>query len=377
MDLAITGIEMVTCVGRDAATTCASIRAGLTRRHALPFRTVLDGDGTASPLMAHAIRGFTDGFHLQGRWIRLAERAFDNLVRAGCLAAPTDTSFWANTALFLATPRVERERFGLPAPLTETDVRGQYGAALVQRLGLAGSLGHCYTVCRDHTGAVAALAMGRRKLQQREIKRFVVLAADSYLDTYSLDWLEETGRLKLDDSAAGLTPGEGAAAVVIEPLAYAKSCAAVLIGLALSERSAPHDDPEKPRHGQALASVIAAALGDATSWNGDLITDGNGETWRARELGGALSMVSHRLAFSSPVHLPAISLGETGAASCVLGLCIAARAHQRGYASAAQSLVISSSPHGDVGALLVRREEPPFDARSTFSSASSSSGSTS
>jgi 3-oxoacyl-[acyl-carrier-protein] synthase-1 len=50
-----------------------------------------------------------------------------------------------------------------------------------------------------------------------------------------------------------------------------------------------------------------------------------------------------------------VSLGDVGAASGAVALAVAAQAFARGYATADQALVTSSSDHGDVAAACVRR----------------------
>ena len=75
-----------------------------------------------------------------------------------------------------------------------------------------------------------------------------------------------------------------------------------------------------------------------------------GEEWRARELTGARIKLGARFDPARFV-MAASSLGETGAASGAIGVCLAARSFARSYDSNGHALVISSSEHGHVGAI--------------------------
>jgi len=97
-------------------------------------------------------------------------------------------------------------------------------------------------------------------------------------------------------------------------------------------------------------------LGPDKPFNGDLISDCNGEEWRAQELGSARMRLGNELGNATRFLFPGSSMGDVGAASAALGICLGVRALQRGYARGDQSLVIASSDYGAVGAVgLFRR----------------------
>lgn len=118
-----------------------------------------------------------------------------------------------------------------------------------------------------------------------------------------------------------------------------------------------HFFARKPNAGGALYEVVAQTL-TATStspYKGDFVSDINGENWRARELGNARVRLADSLDASMRLLIPATSVGDTGAASGALSLCVAARAIVRGYARTEQVLVAASSERGHVGALSLRK----------------------
>ena len=109
--------------------------------------------------------------------------------------------------------------------------------------------------------------------------------------------------------------------------------------------------------GAALAAVAAQALeslGEHTG--GVLISDANGQTWRAADLGHAIARVQQRYPVGSwPLEIPAVSFGDTGAAAGVLNLALAARAFEHGYSKADVALVMLTSDTAERAAFAVGR----------------------
>ncbi|NVI97401.1 hypothetical protein HV824_04610 [Myxococcus sp. AM009] len=84
--------------------------------------------------------------------------------------------------------------------------------------------------------------------------------------------------------------------------------------------------------------------------------DLNGEEWRAKEWGHARVRLSSRLDGVAKWIVPGTSVGDVGAASGLVGLCVAVRSLTRRYATGPQVLVVSSSEWGDAGAVLLEGE---------------------
>jgi 3-oxoacyl-[acyl-carrier-protein] synthase-1 len=120
MEISITGLGMVSSVGWDVGTACASIRAGIARPAELEF-TVLDPDADdEAPVVGHPISGLTEGFVLVGAWLRLALASLDDLALYASLPGPEDSAFWAKSAVLVVAPvrrsRIFQEMSAAPAP---------------------------------------------------------------------------------------------------------------------------------------------------------------------------------------------------------------------------------------------------------------------
>src|SRR5262245_45580918 len=112
MLLAITGAEMMTPVGPDLANSCAAIRAGLIRSEEISYFSLLDDDSQETePLIARPIHGFTEGFFVQGLWIRIGLACLNRMVKQYSLPDLSDVGFWSATGLVAVTPPIADERF--------------------------------------------------------------------------------------------------------------------------------------------------------------------------------------------------------------------------------------------------------------------------
>ncbi|MCY1080164.1 hypothetical protein [Archangium lansingense] len=221
---------------------------------------------------------------------------------------------------------------------------------------------HLKVLHRGHVGCAAALELARQWIDGG-LDRVVVLAIDSYLDPFTLEWLEQRRRLKTSERPVGLMPGEAGAAVLVESRSSAVrrgTRVQAWIRAVTTGQEPRHLFQDKPNSGEALATVTAACLDAAASntpFRGDVVVDLNGEEWRAREWGNARVRIAPRLDGALKWVLPAASIGDVGAASGAVGLCVAIRSLVRRYATGRRVLVVSSSEWGDVGAILVAGEE--------------------
>jgi 3-oxoacyl-[acyl-carrier-protein] synthase-1 len=360
--LAITGLAMVTSVGRDAASACGAIRAGITRPREIDYFQVLDDETQdVMPVVGHPIRGFAEGFNIVGLWTRLAKRCVpDALADAGHPDSGA-AAFWRRTALVAATPYIDDDRFQSVGDETPELLREAYLRPLVADLALPIPESRLRAVCKGHAATVAALGLADTLLADPEVQRVLVLAADSYLDTMTLEWLAGQDRLKGPGNPVGLMPGEAGACLLLERPEVAERrgapVRAVVEGVGVAKEA--HDlFSGEPNRGLGLAEAASLALASANGprpLHGDVIADLNGEEWRALELAGARLLLDDVLDRDCPLRLPAVSLGDVGAASGAVALAVAAQAFARGYATADQALVTSSSDHGDVAAACVRR----------------------
>jgi 3-oxoacyl-[acyl-carrier-protein] synthase-1 len=194
--------------------------------------------------------------------------------------------------------------------------------------------------------------------RQTSLDRVLILAVDSLLDTLTLEWLAAGHRLKSPSTPMGLMPGEAAAAMIVER----QGSTARAGGLGVAVRTAAETAPQGEREltgavrGERLATVLAECLANLAAPAGDgcmLISDQNGEQWRAEELAYCNLRLTEVWPVNASVLLPAVSLGDTGAASGAVNCCLGALALRSGMARVRQSVVVGSSAQGRAGAALL------------------------
>jgi 3-oxoacyl-[acyl-carrier-protein] synthase-1 len=355
---------MISALG-NLPTSCAAARAGLSRCLPLDHLT-LDNPTTGEPEAAvghQAHSSLTHGFAGFGRLVRLAQAALEDLsARRDLRRLPP------KAAAYLSLPPADRTQGGAKL-ISDEAVRERYldpdlNAAVRHRppselwsraASLAGVFAAppplAYSSVLGHAGVADALYRASMDLTAGAVDAAIVGGADSLVDERVLGWLSATGRLKCAGAPAGLIPGEAAAFLLLEravdvapredkPLAALLPSSTVLDAPSQLEGNVPL--------GTEIARLLAAQEPLAQWSNGQrawLVADTNGEDFRALELGHALVRLRARFeAFAAPVvWYPAVSFGDTAAASGALAICVALAAFSRGYAPGAVASVTSAS----------------------------------
>ena len=361
IDVAITGMGAVTSVGLDAVTTCASIRAGLSRPQAIDEHPVLDLEEQAPVgVTGHPVPLLTRGFCGVGRWLQMAAVALEDLAHSASLPSPEDVRFWSATACYVVVPVLDVPRF-LPDPGcgSSTALMSSLVHPLRARVAPFCSLARAMVRPRGRVGVLEAVQRAAEHFRQRECERVVVLAVDSLVDGPSLAWLAEHDRLKHDDNPVGLSPGEGAVALLLEAPWTAEAREAPQLGLvrAVATGEEPADVVTSGRRqGEQLARAVEAVLvtgGGRLPYAAEVGTDLNGEAWRAEEYGHARVRVPRSTWDGEREELPAASVGDLGTAISALQVALACRSLTRGYASTDRVLVTTSDEYGHVGAAMI------------------------
>ncbi len=353
----ISGCGLVTAVGRSAPASCAAIRAGIARPRRVPYFQALDEETLEGvPVTGYPVRGYTEGFMMTGRWLRLARGAVRDLLGASGLPDKGDSRFWQKTGLITVTPRPGGARFQDEEGEGEEALRQAFLAPLFKAISLPLSQQHLGVIGQGHAATAAAIQSAMEQLTQGRLERVLIVAVDSYLDPLTLEWLAGSSRLKTEAVPTGLSPGEAGACLLLEsePGAARRGAAAPVLvtGISLGQERNSFLSGE-PNTGMALAACIQDALDQASpgvSFSGDVYLDLNGESWRAMEWGSALVRLAGRVA-EPRLHLPCVSVGDVGAASGALGICLAVHELSRGHTRLKQALVVSSSDGGEVGCL--------------------------
>lgn len=362
MQSVLTGAGAVTSVGRSVAATCTAIHAGVTRPRPVSELRMVDPETQEDiPLRGHPVDGYTDGFTLLGRWMRLARGCVRELVSSSLRAEAGDPRFWEATGLTVVVmppdERVLLSDDGQARALLEED----FLLPLHSALELPIPPHNVALLTTGHAGTAMAIELGRQRFSTRELERMLIVAVDSYIDPLRLEELMEERRLKTEEQPVGLLPGEAGVALMMEAGTSARRRNAPILGT-ISAVATGHEPPEHPRiqRGGALADCIQStldALAPGAAFRGNVYSDLNGETWRAQEWGRARVRLGQRLE-AQRVYLPCSFVGDVGAASGALSVCLALHARDPLRPEEAPALVVSSSDQGEVGCIALRPPAP-------------------
>lgn len=366
--------SMITALGCDASTSCASARAGIYRTQAIESLFFISSvDGEPAPVMVHGMPLITRGFEAAARLERLLTRALTDL-RPLMKESMVDKS---SIGFYLSLPSPNRNLTGLDL-LANDDARAAYAeqaesldrepidASFAQNLlttaavkaGFTMSPNLRYVSLAGHAGGADCISTAIDDLDCGRISLAIVGGVDSLLDESTLEWLNSTGRLKLSDMPVGLRPGE--------------ACA--LLAIVHPSRSEVTVNPVEISHvgiasekltllsgltsvGIPLSEVLDAAAQpagwhDATlAW---VVSDLNGETYRANEWGNALVRLraQHTALANLQLWIPAEYFGDTGSASAIVSVCVALAAFERRY-SPTDTVVIASASESQMRSALV------------------------
>ncbi|MBJ6761549.1 hypothetical protein JGU66_12300 [Myxococcaceae bacterium JPH2] len=354
---------MTSAVGYGAVGSCAAIRAGVSRPQALDGLRVGDGEGGSQPVTGHPVSGFAEGFFQVGAWLRLAAGCLADLRHGAMLPASSDERFWHRTGLTVVAPIIDKARFSWSLQERPEALLGDfaYRLLLLQQLSIPREQVRAHAV--GHCGLALAVQEASVRLANRHVERVIVLGADSYVDTTSLEWLFQGRRLKEPTRQTGLMPGEAGACVLVEQEtdARARGCATDIRLDAVALSTPPSSErPALPLMGRHLAEVIQQVLRESAQeapFRGLLVVDLNGEEWKSQVWGHAQLGLSSVVAFDGcQLIVPCEAVGELGAASGLVGLAVSVSSMLRQGADAARcAIVCSISDSGQVGAVLLRR----------------------
>lgn len=357
-DLYITGLGLSTSVGHDHKTACASIRAGLKRPKKLNnyyveskerYEDQDDGLVTGHPVLEGDYNDSRD------RMFTLLAMALQDLKRNAGL----DESQMENTRLYLALPEQNRFEF------KQEDIH----ELMESHWPMMNPESGFRSYPRGHAGMIYALADAADAIGKGLCSRVLIAGTDSLIGFNDLARLEKQQRLKTILNSDGLIPGEAASACLIESAQAARHRNAAIACVIKAISTAHEDQPVitgNPATGLGLARAITGIVEqeknnpvNATA----VISDLNGEFYRFNEWILIQPGIMNRIHGEKNLICPARCIGDTGAASPGVSLCIAARAMARGYLSLnpknknGQAMIVSSSDTGERGAVLVEREK--------------------
>jgi 3-oxoacyl-[acyl-carrier-protein] synthase-1 len=332
-----------TPVGRDAVSSAAAVRAGVSGFTTHPY--MID---TAGEPMRAAIAPWLD-LDCQGQE-RLEALLFPAMEQAlQPLDAARDADVRVAPAIGLPSARP-----GLPSDLgasLRTRVAARYPRRFVAQAVLE----------NGHAAAILGLHASMRKMADGDFDACLVAGVESYLAPETLEWLEGNDQLHGAgplNNAWGFVPGEGAGAALIVAARALTQLQLEPLGRVLSVGRGFEPNRIKTQTvcvGEGLTVAFREALaalppgGKVT----DVYCDMNGEPYRADEFGFAAIRTKEGFASASDFVAPADCWGDVSAASAPLGLVLSVLASKKSYASGPLAFVWASSESGERGAMLL------------------------
>ena len=339
---AIVGMGMITAVGIDAKQTAASVRAGITRfegtsihdKRFEPFVMAILPDDVLPPLkpeLEQAV-GLTAK---QARMLRLAMPALQE--------ATQDWPEVENFPLYLGIPQKLPDR---PDP---------FGKGFLQHVSFQSDV--AFNVAESNlfpygrAAGLYALEKALEAIVSGTHQYAIVGGIDTYVDLYLLGKLDMEGRILGTNVMDGFIPGEGAAFLVITNMDTVKSDGLKPLAL-LTTVSKDHEDghlySDKPYRGDGLANAFeqffqTSGINEPVK---DVLTSVNGENHWAKEWGVVYTRNQAGFAPDHGFHHPADCIGDTGAASGIILINLAAVGIKNKYFSS-PTLVTCSSDYGE------------------------------
>lgn len=375
-EIAITGLGLVSSLGRDVETSCAAARAGLSRAAPLDTFAVYDEEAWADlPVIGHAVPGLADGFEGLGKLIRLGAAGLVDACRYSGLAGSSDdvrTGLMLTVSNHYLKQRYVDSLAGKVGPEETARARksiadeqalvGKGINAQITRLaGLHIPAGRQAIVFGDKAGFATLVREASRALNSGRLDVCIVGGIDSYNEPDVIRAAVALDLIKTPTSPFGFQPGEAASFVVLESLEHARQRNARIEGLVSAPgvaRDSGHRLSDQPPLGLGLAEAIAATLDQREDRGGNLsliLADLNGDPHPANDWGHAqvkLRSGHSALATCTEWH-PAAAFGEIGAAAGAAAVCCAARGFSRGF-SADHVLIWLASLDGERGSLYLR-----------------------
>lgn len=331
---------LVSSVGFDAATSAASMRAGLSRTAPLYGFSVTAEDGDEMEVTGHPISLLTQGFEGAGRYRQLLSRILDDL-RSALASTSQAVSDSRGVYLLVGVPDTRRYVSGnhveTGESLSEKDaVFNLYGETWqtlieqsLQQAGLSDAFVATKVVEISSARAPRLLQMAHEALKRDPEGRVVVLTVDTLSDFPGLTWLYQTGRLKTAIHPVGTSPGECVNALILS--AVRKAGSGLRIDAVHYDEEANDLFADEPPQGRALARLLISHAGTSeVPW---LIGNLTGEQKPSFEWGMVqVHCQEEGLQFEGMPWLPGINVGDVGIAFMSLALSWALQAFARGYA---------------------------------------------
>lgn len=332
--LSVESVGMVSSVGLDAPSTCAAVRARVSRFEEIPFH-----DEEEKPIIAASaveVVGGRQGHRRLGPLLVQALR--ECLEQSPFPITPSVPWFVA-----LDGPDRADHPGDLHIRLTE-ELRPLWGAGQPPiKFFQSGCLSF-----------FQALQSARESLSSGGASACVVAAVDSLINGSMLEALEAEERLKTEDGSEGCIPGEAAAAILVRKAPSSKGIVE-LTGLGFGDE--PSASGTVANKGIGLAAAIRNALADAgiSLFDVDFRVGGmTGEQSVFDEASTGVARVQRIHKDNFELWVPAEKLGYVGAALPACMLVLTAFGIRKGYAPGPSAVLFGFSKSHLRAACIVR-----------------------
>jgi len=385
--IVVTGLGMISSIGRDVLTSCASARAGITRLTELDFEVLDEESAEMAPIKGHIIKGFTDGFGGLGCLVRLGAAALGDLIKYAGLQGGWET----RTAIFVHVgdnyyddvlfERGKKDMADDASFLDEitqmrreecdqrrADIQGRLIAKILELNNVSITMPTQSCAFGGPAAFVEVLIHAIDLLKSNAIERCILGGIDSFIDGQKLETLYHLGLIQSVKNPNGFFPGEAAAFVLLETCDSAKKrqsrTEAIIESPAIGKESFHRFSNDYPA-GKALSQVIASSFAGLTHhaapYMGLAVGNLNGDSYRAKDFGNALlCMAIAGIPRDFDHWYPASSFGEIGAATGPVSICLAVSGLVKGYSNSQDILIWLSSDDGTRGAFFVRNINQPL-----------------
>lgn len=340
----IVALGACTPVGRDAWSSAAAVRAGISGFVQHPYMIDTVGEPMRAAIAPWIDIGLSSADRLEALLFPALDQALEPLA--------SNQGAALNMAIALGLPSA---RPGLPE-----DIQRQMLARVTTRY--ARHFSSAATFPGGHAAGLIATQAAFTKLMQGTLDACVVAGVDSYIEPLTLEWLEANDQLHsagLLKNSWGFIPGEAGVALLLmrESVALAASLdvLAVVLGTGAAMET-KHINTKTVCVGEGLTQAFRGAL--AGLWTGakvsDIYCDMNSEPCRADEFGFTALRTGASFESVSDFETPADCWGDVGATSGPLGECLAICSGLKGYSLGSIALVFASSDSGQRAATVLR-----------------------
>ncbi len=337
--LSVRSLGMVSSIGLNASSSCAAIRARISRFEELPFHCQ-----TGEPIIgAPATEAILNRQGTERVTTLLAHSVLE------CLNLQADRQYMLhNPPLIIAViDTLDRPDYSseLPRKILE-DLQRILKITFVKGSTIMPS---------GKIGFFRALTHAKQILDDGHSDYCIIAAADSMLNVRALRWLEEHNRLKTEDNSDGVIPSEASAAFWITKADNCKDSMLDIAGIGFGEEASTFEE-DSPNLAIGLADAMRGALNNARTSLSHIdfrVGAMTGQQWEFVEASTALARVQRVHKEDFELLVPAEQLGDVGAALPACMLAAVTIGIQKGYVPGPSAILYSSSRSSERAACVV------------------------